>query len=693
MLTVCSGITSAVSISLDFYKNSIGHYEYRFGRNLSGKLSIVLTVETMLLSGDKTLTNVTNSIGKILTGRYEVVKKLGAGGFGQIFLAKDRHLPGNPLCVVKKLKPKDPKVFDLAKRKFEDEANSLYRLGKHDQIPRLQAHFEESGNFYLVEDYIEGQSLDRVLVEGKPLSKQEAIDLLADILQVLVFVHSQNAIHRDIKPTNLIRRASDGKIVLIDFGAVKDLQNLGAGGSRASQLSVPIGSPGYTPREQLMGNPHYSSDLYAAGLVCLQALTGLTPNDFPKDPETQEYRCALFKEHADISPGLAKILDKMVRQDYRKRYRTAAEALGVVQGAVARSNEDTVFPDTSSNELSQDDPRGHVAIGSAFYLARTELENRCYREIVKRAALIRLKAPMDMGKTSLMVRIIDYAKKQGYRTISVSFAHFEDSVCSDLNQLLRRFCALVSRELGISTKNINDCWDEELLGPNVNCSIYFEECLLPKVDGPLVLALDDLDSLFYQHRVAKEFLKLLRHWHEQSKTNSIWSKVRLILAYSTDVYVVIDTNSSPFNVGVEIPLPEFSPEQVLDLAHRYGLNWTGEQVDRLMSIIGGHPYLTRVALSDLASLELDLDQLLEIAATDAGIYGNHLRRHLRNLQGHPDLLAAMQTVVTADRPVSLDTELEFKLHSLGLVNFEGNEVSPRSELYRQYFHEHLKKRT
>ncbi|MGK7907222.1 MAG: AAA-like domain-containing protein [Synechococcus sp.] len=630
---------------------------------------------------------------EVLANRYEIVKQLGAGGFGQTYIAKDRHLPGNPFCVVKKLKPKEPKVFDLAKRKFDDEAKSLYRLGEHDQIPRLLAHFEESGNFYLVEDYVRGHPLARELVEGEPLSQQAAIALLEDILQVLVFVHSQNAIHRDIKPSNLIRRASDGKIVLIDFGAVKDLQNLGTNGNGASQRSVPIGSPGYTPREQLMGNPHYSSDLYAAGLVCLQALTGLTPNNFPQTPETQEYRCALLKERAVISPGLAAILDKMVRQDYRQRYQTAAEALQAVRDAIARSAEETVFPIPSPNEFCQDDPRGHVALGSAFYLARAELENRCYREIVKRAALIRLKAPLDMGKTSLMVRILDYAQKQGYRTILLSFTQFEESVCSNLNQLLRRFCALVSRELGISPKKINEYWDEEFFGPNVNCSQYFEECLLPKVDGPLVLALDDIDSLFYQHRVAKDFLKLLRYWHEQSKTHSIWSKVRLILAYSTEVYVVMDTNSSPFNVGIEISLPEFTPEQVLDLAHRYGLNWTSEQVDRLMAVIGGHPYLIRVALYHLACQGLNFDQLLETASTDAGLYGNHLRRHLRNLKRHPDLLAAMQTVVTASEPVCLEPEFEFKLNRLGLVNFEGNEVSPRSELYRQYFRERLASRT
>lgn len=187
-----------------------------------------------------------------------------------------------------------------------------------------------------------------------------------------------------------------------------------------------------------------------------------------------------------------------------------------------------------------------------MYIERSALEDRCYREIVKQGGLIRIKAPLDMGKTSLMVRILDYAKQQGYRTILLPFERFEESVCGDLNQLLRRFCALVSRELDIPPKRIDDYWDEEFFGPNDNCLQYFEECLLPQVESPLVLGLDDLDDIFPQHRVAKEFIKLVRYWHEQAKTDSSWSKVRLVLAYSTEVYVVMDTYSSPFNVGLEI---------------------------------------------------------------------------------------------------------------------------------------------
>ena len=627
-----------------------------------------------------------------LANRYEITKHLGSGGFGEIDLARDNYLPGKPFCVVKKLKPqqRDSTTLATAKRLFDREAEILYRLGeKHDQIPKLMAHFEEAGHLYLVEEYVEGKTLAQEIDEKSKLSQKDLIELLQDILQVLAFVHEQEVIHRDIKPSNLIRRARDRKIVLIDFGAVKEVRNISREGNRKSLATV-IGSPGFIPREQQEGHSKFSSDLYALGMLCLQALTGLSPQELSEEArEADEYKCAMLGDRASICPGLAEILDKMVRQDYRQRYQNATEALRALQDMISRSKQETSCSTESLNNPCLDEPRGHVALGSSFYIERSSIEARCYREITKQGALIRLKAPLDMGKTSLMVRILDYAHKQGYRTILLPFSRFEESVCSDLNQLLRRFCALVSRELGISHKKINEYWDEEFFGPNDNCLQYFEECLLPGIDRPLVLALDDLDNIFCQHRVAKEFLKMVRYWHEQAKTNSIWSKVRLVLAYSTDVYIVMDTNSSPFNVGIEVALPEFSDEQVLDLAHRYGLSWSGEQVNRLMNIIGGHPYLIRVALYHLACHDLNFDQLLRTASTNAGLYGNHLLRHLRHLQKHPELLTAMKAVVTASQPVCLEPELEFKLHRMGLVDFEGNEVTPRFELYRQYFRKRL----
>ncbi|NJP09105.1 MAG: serine/threonine protein kinase [Leptolyngbyaceae cyanobacterium RU_5_1] len=287
----------------------------------------------------------------ILAGHYQILRHLGGGGFGQTFLAKDVHLPGHPVCVVKQLKPSvsDPDHLQTAQRLFNQEAETLYRLGSHDQIPRLLAHFEQNQEFYLVQEYIEGQLLNREIIPGKPLSETYAISLLQDVLQALAFVHQQHVIHRDIKPTNLIRRNSDCRIVLIDFGAVKEVRSHTATVSGPTTMTVAIGSPGYMPSEQQAFKPHYSSDLYAVGMVCIEALTGLRPKDFPRDPETEEFSCALMRSIVSISPELATFLDKMVRYDYRQRYPNATEALKALYQILGQSV-------SSNSAASQDFP-------------------------------------------------------------------------------------------------------------------------------------------------------------------------------------------------------------------------------------------------------------------------------------------------------------------------------------------------
>lgn len=234
----------------------------------------------------------------MLAGRYHIVKPLGRGGFGQTFLATDSHLPGQPDCVVKQLQPtsRDPETLRLARRLFDQEAEMLYRLGNHDQIPRLLAHFEQENEFYLVQEFIEGDSLSREFVQRGAFSESEVVELLWDLLQVLAFVHAQGVIHRDIKPANIIHRQRDRKLVLIDFGAVKQISTHPLTGAGQNTFTIAIGSPGYMPVEQQSFQPRLSSDVYAVGMVALQALTGLAPSELPTDPQTGEFRCALLRD-------------------------------------------------------------------------------------------------------------------------------------------------------------------------------------------------------------------------------------------------------------------------------------------------------------------------------------------------------------------------------------------------------------
>lgn len=332
-------------------------------------------------------------------------------------------------------------------------------------------------------------------------------------------------------------------------------------------------------------------------------------------------------------------------------------------------------------------PEGQVDLASSFYIERPPIESRCYEMILQPGALIRIKAPRQMGKTSLMARVLNYAANHGCQTVSLSFQIAEKSIFSNLEQFLKWFCAYVGLELQLPNR-LGDYWDD-IFGSKVNCKAYFERYLLPEIDRPLVLALDEVDRVFHHPEIADDFFGLLRTWHEESKKKEIWKKLRLIVVHSTEVYIPLDINQSPFNVGLPIDLPEFTAVQVQELARRYGLNWQTSQVEQLMNMVGGHPFLIRLAFYHIARQDITLEQLLETAPTEAGLYSDHLRRHLWNLQQHPQLAAAIKEVVSTSNPVRLEAVIAFKLHSMGLVHLQGNDVKPRCHLYRQYFQERL----
>lgn len=266
-------------------------------------------------------------LGKLLGARYQIIEVLGAGGFGETYIAEDRQRPGHPRCVVKRFRPtnQNTSFLTVARRLFYTEAETLEKLGRHEQIPRLLAYFEEEKEFYLVQEFIEGRSLSDELGTGKKQSEAYVLNLLEDVLVILSYVHNQGVIHRDIKPSNLIRRNSDGKLVLIDFGAVKSIETQMAGEPKDQmELTVGIGTQGYMPFEQLAGKPRFNSDIYALGMIGIKALTGLQPLQLPNSPKTHEI---IWQNHVQVSPKLADILDKMVRYHWSDRYQSVSEVL------------------------------------------------------------------------------------------------------------------------------------------------------------------------------------------------------------------------------------------------------------------------------------------------------------------------------------------------------------------------------
>lgn len=330
-------------------------------------------------------------------------------------------------------------------------------------------------------------------------------------------------------------------------------------------------------------------------------------------------------------------------------------------------------------------PEGQVELNSPFYINRPPVETRCYEEIRKLGSLIRIKAPRQMGKTSLMARIINESQSHDSYAVTLDFQLASQQILTSADKFLRWFCASVAKSVNIQNQ-LDNYWDlAGILGSNMACKAYFEEYLLPSLDKPLTLGLDEVDRVFEYPDIYRDFFGLLRALHEEAKRRDIWKKLRLIIVHSTEVYVPLDINQSPFNVGLPIELPEFTHEQILELARHHQLQWGNTEVEQLSSMIGGHPFLVRLALYYIACGDVDLEQVLQTAATDAGIYKDYLRRQLLILTEQPELLAAMKQVATASNYVKLPSLIKFKLHSLGLVQMLEDEVAPRCQLHRLYF--------
>jgi transcriptional regulator with XRE-family HTH domain len=332
-------------------------------------------------------------------------------------------------------------------------------------------------------------------------------------------------------------------------------------------------------------------------------------------------------------------------------------------------------------------PSGQVPLDSLFYIQRFPIEERCYEQIHKPGSLIRIKAPRQMGKSELLPRIIDKSKSQADSTVTLDFQLATQQIFASSDKFLRWFCASVGLALNIPNQ-IDEYWDlAEIVGSSVACKAYFEEYLLPTINQPLTLGLDEIDKIFEYPEIYRDFFGLLRALHEEGKRREIWKKLRLVIVHSTEVYVPLDINQSPFNVGLSIELPEFNSKQILDLSQRYQLNWSETEVEKLITLVGGHPFLVRVALYHIANKDVTLNQILQNPTSSTSIYADHLRHQSLILTQQPYLRDGMKDVIN-NNSAQLSTVTKFKLHSIGLVKLQGDDVIPRCNLYRQYLQMH-----
>jgi serine/threonine protein kinase len=268
----------------------------------------------------------------LLNNRYQVIRTLGSGGFGETFLAKDINMPSERFCVVKQLKPiqNNPQIYQLVQERFQREAAILEALsGASEQIPVLYAYFTDGGQFYLVQEWIKGDTLTAKIEKQGLFTNSAVEELLINILPVLDYVHSQHIIHRDIKPDNIILRYHDNKPVLIDFGAVRESMGTVVNSKGNPTSSIIIGTPGFMPSEQAAGRPVYSSDLYSLGLTAIYLLTGKYPQELDTDAQTAEIVWRHFA--SNINPNLAGVIDKAIAYHPRERVDSAREMLNTLQ--------------------------------------------------------------------------------------------------------------------------------------------------------------------------------------------------------------------------------------------------------------------------------------------------------------------------------------------------------------------------
>jgi DNA-binding CsgD family transcriptional regulator/archaellum biogenesis ATPase FlaH len=334
-------------------------------------------------------------------------------------------------------------------------------------------------------------------------------------------------------------------------------------------------------------------------------------------------------------------------------------------------------------------PECSEVLDSPFYIQRDDIDNRCQDLIDREGCLIRIKAPKQMGKTSLINRLVDRTEKEGNHIVYYDFSFIDINTLNNIDSFFYSLSSFIAEELSdLTNRNFDLDWNKNN-SLTTECTKFLKRTLL-EIERPLVLIFDETDRIFQYESVYQSFAPMLRYWHNKGKTSSVWKKLKLILAHSTEEYVKLDINQSPFtNVGETINLVDFTVSQVTELANRHGI--TDETVvNSLMTLVGGHPYLIRLALYHLAKENLSLKQLLAEAATDSGIYRDHLQRHLMRLQNNSSLETAFQQVVRSERAIIIrEQHLKHKLEGMGLITIRGNLASVRYELYRKYFNAHL----
>ncbi|NEO39031.1 MAG: protein kinase [Moorea sp. SIOASIH] len=607
--------------------------------------------------------------------KYTIEKKLGQGGLGITYLARTKTGDRIVIKTIVNHVLRQDNLLEFWKI-FANEAVKLAQCSRgNPHLVRLSEEIIREGELpCLIMEYIEGETLSALVKRQGVLSEEQALLYIKQIGSALWDIHQQGLLHRDVKPDNIMVGHDGSGAVLIDLGiATKFVPGV-------TQTHLYAVTPGYAPLEQYEWRSQLGpyTDVYALAATLYVLLTG-------KKPVSADERIqgAELPAPKDFNPKISGRINRAILNAMNlvasDRPQSIPEFLALLGIELPNYNTNSNNSTNSTNNQPQT-----TAKVEDFYIERPQ-DAECYQKILQPGQLIRIKAPKLMGKTLLSHRILDYAKSRGYGTV---YLNLNQLPCHDLDIFLQSFCVRVGDNLGLSDQ-LDKYWSKRLYS-KVNCQRYFEQYLLASLSTPIVLCLDEVDRVFAYQQVAGEFLGLLRTWHEDSKNNEPWNKLRLIVVYSTEVYIELDINQSPFNVGYPVDLTDFYLDKIQSLAGRYGLSLSIESGQKLMGMVGGHPYLLNLAFSTISkNPNMTMEHLLETAPTESGIYRHHLRELLNNLILHPNLLNPFNKLLTTTQALRLDAKASYLLESLGLVRVIGNDCVPRYNLYRQYFSNRL----
>ena len=333
-------------------------------------------------------------------------------------------------------------------------------------------------------------------------------------------------------------------------------------------------------------------------------------------------------------------------------------------------------------------PGGAVPVDSSLYVQRPPAETLAYQAIHDSSCLLRLKASRQMGKTSLLLRVIAKAKQNNYQLVFLDLQAVDTAILSSFDRLAYWVCSNILQQLHLSI-SLETYW-QEALGSKFSYRCFLEKGVFPQLDTPFLLIFDELDQIFEYPTVVRDFLPLLRACYEQSKSDRAYQKARLVLSYSTEMYIPLQFYQSPFNVGLPIQLPPFNTEQTLQLAQSYNLNdWENHHAEEMKTFLNGHPYLLNVALYHLYRGELSFQELRQQAEALNSIFRHHLQGYLAMLKNNSALRSAMEKLLATQGSVELDAIAAYQLEGLGLITIEGKESRISCDLYRRYFQQQL----